>query len=475
MRKWFTLLVLVFVFAVLVACSDDSSNADSENTDDPSDAETEDTTEGETNENNGEEVTISIASWGFGTGEDLNTRRLLVDAFMEEYPHITVEIDESIAAGEDWMESLASAASAGTLPDVFQLSAVPTGVANDWMMPLNEYTESDEDFQSIPQSAKESATYGGNVYALPMGQNFLGYYVNKDVFNQANLDVPYLGMSLDEFENAIRNVTNINQGVIGLNQTNAIPEWYPISASDEMGWYTFNEGFSLNSNEFIGGINLARDFNTNGYAYEALTEDQQANFNGEDSNEVWYNNGIGIRWDGTWSIGGFEQQADFEWDFIGIPGERNVITHDFFGISSVTEHSEEAYMLAKWLGYGKDGYMKMIEITDAEEELSISGVPLNTDQEVLDAYFERVDVPGLQEAYENIDNAVVEPFKTTPGYAQARWDAPTGVEAGEEANATIGTVINESVSGNLNYENYASQMNELANQKYEEAKAAMSE
>ncbi|WP_163536083.1 extracellular solute-binding protein [Gracilibacillus sp. YIM 98692] len=470
MKKWFSLMVLVALFSLLVACSDDSESSEMSEADNTN--ESNETDNNNVSDEDKEQVTLTMASWSFGAEGDTNINRLMLEAFMEEYPHITVEIDESIS--DPWEESLASAASASAMPDVFSLATVPTGIANEWMLDVSELAKEDKEFELLPDSVIASITVGDQIYAIPASQHMLGYYVNKDLYEDANLDVPYLGMSLDEFNEAIRNVTNVNQGVVGLNQTFSIVDWYPAAANEDLGWYTYNEeGFHLDSNEFISGIEFTQNINSNGYAFEPLSDDQKANFNGENANEVWYNEGIGIKWDGTWAISAFSQNADFEWDFIGIPGERDVITHDYYGISSSTEHPEEAYLLAKWMGFGKDGYLERLAIADEVEEVTLDRLPLITDDEVINAYFETVNVPGLKEAFKNIDNAVVEPFKTTPGYAQARWKAPTGVEIGDEPNATISTLINNAVSGEINYENYASQVNELANSKYQEASEAM--
>ncbi|GAB2574883.1 ABC transporter substrate-binding protein [Gracilibacillus alcaliphilus] len=457
MKKWVSFIVFGLLVMLLAACNNENTEPTEENSD---------------TEASGDQVVLKMASWSFGTEGDENINRLMLEAFMEEYPDIKVEIDESI--GDPWEESLAAAASASNMPDVFSITNVPTGVANDWMLDVKPYLEEDEEFASLPDSVVEAITMGDQIYAIPASQHMLGYYVNKDLFENANLDVPELGMDLDAFNEAVRNVTNINQGIIGLNQTFSIIDWYPAAANEELGWYTFNEeGYHLDSNEFINGIDFSLGINSNGYAYEALTDDQKANFNGEDSNEVWFNQGIGIRWDGTWAISGLGEQSDFEWDFIGIPGERNLITHDYYGISSSTEHPEEAYLLAKWMGFGKDGYLKRLAIAEESETITIDRLPLTTDQEVIDAYFADVDLPGLEKAFENIDNAVVEPFKTTPGYGQSRWEAATGVEIGDEANASIGTLLENAVTGDINYENYAQQVNDLANSKYQEALEAL--
>ncbi len=68
--------------------------------------------------NGGDQVTITYASWGVAQEGEENLDTLMIEAFMDEYPHITVEIDRSIDAA-DWNSSLASAASASAMPDVF--------------------------------------------------------------------------------------------------------------------------------------------------------------------------------------------------------------------------------------------------------------------------------------------------------------------------------------------------------------------
>ncbi|KMK74695.1 ABC transporter substrate-binding protein [Alkalihalobacillus pseudalcaliphilus] len=462
MKKKALALLTATAMLALAACGNDDSN---------------DTNNDSTSPDGGDEqVTLSVASWTFGTEQDYNLERAMIDAFEEEYPHITVEIDESID-GADWNGSLSTAASAGNMPDLFMLAQVPTGLSNDWLLPLNEVTEGDADFDNIPEAVRQAVTYDEQAYAIPAAQHFLGYFVNKDLFEEANLDAPSLGMSLDDFTDAVRSITNINSGTVGLNHPHTILDWYPAAANEDLSWYTYSDesGFNISSNEFIAGVNLANSFMSNDYNYETLSEDQKASFNGEDENEVWFNGGIAFKWDGSYAAGIFGETATFDWDFVGIPGDRVVMTNDFFGIAQSTDHPEEAYLLAKWLSFGEDGFMKRMELVDGEEGYSLSSLPMTTNQTVLDSYFERVPVEGIKQAYENIDQAVVEPVKTVPGYVQARWEAPTGISVGEEANASIAALLDAAVRGEINIEDYASQINELANQKYEEGLQAISE
>ncbi|MBM7097899.1 extracellular solute-binding protein [Bacillus sp. H-16] len=452
MKKWSTMLSVCSLGLILAACNNDAGTDEEGN-------------DGDEASENQEEVTISVASWRFGNEGEETLERSMVEAFMEDYPHITVEIDESI--GDPWNDSLSAAASASDMPDVFELSEVPIALANDWLLSLDEVVEGDEDFDNINEAVKEQLYYEDTVYSLPSGQHLLGYFVNKDLYEEGNLNVPEYGMSIDDFSNAVRDVTDINSGQVGLNQPFSIIEWYPVSANDDMGVFTYQDGeLNLDSNEFISGVNLANSLVTNNYVYESLTEEQKGNFNGEDGNEVWFQSEMGLRWDGTWVLSFFDE-SDFDWDFVGIPGGKAFSVNDFMGISQSTEHPEEAYLFTKYMTFGKEGFLKRLDLVD-EKDFTLNTLPITTDQEILDAFFERLDVPGILEAYEDIENGVANLPKIVPGYTAARWNAPTGVSVGDESNATIGQLIDAAVNGEVNIENYSSQLNDLANQQIQE-------
>lgn len=142
------------------------------------------------------------------------------------------------------------------------------------------------------------------------------------------------------------------------------------------------------------------------------------------------------------------------------------------GISKSTEHPEEAYTFAKWMSFGKEGFLKRIDLA-VEHEKAINNLPVTQDEEVLDAFFEVQDIPGLRTAYDNLGKGIVEPVKTVPGFVQSRWEAPTGVAVGDNPNVNIAGLIDASIKGELKIEDYAAQINELANQKYKEGKEAI--
>ena len=110
------------------------------------------------------------------------------------------------------------------------------------------------------------------------------------------------------------------------------------------------------------------------------------------------------------------------------------------------------------MSFGKEGILARLDLLEADTALTWNSLPLNSDEEIIERFFANYPMEGVQEVYENMEgNAIVEAFKFTPGYANARWNAPTGI------NATIGQVIESCVKGELNIDDYAQQLTDLAN------------
>lgn len=421
---------------------------------------------------NEDKIKLTYANWNLTTKEDVNIEKLMIKEFEKKNKNIDIVLDES-QDPVDWNGSLAASASAGKLPDVFMMTNLPTSYENDWLLDITELTKNDKEWSTIAPSVREAVKINDKSYAVPFAQHMMGYFVNKDLFNQENLNVPTYGWSIEEFTSSIKSLTNLKKNMIGIGTNDTIVDWYPNAASDQLGYYTYDgEKFNINSKEFIEGVNLARDLSKNNFVYETLPAETKAQFDGEFQSDVFKAGQMGIFWDATWAIADFTELASIDWDFVGVPGGKNIIVNDYLGISATTKEKEAAYEFAKWMSFSKEGFMKRMELAE-ENDKALSTLPISTDSEVLDEYFASVDVPGLLAAYENIDKAVVEPVKSVPGYIEARWEATTGLKIVDKENATIGDVIFNSIQGNVKIEDYANQLNELANKKHQEAQKAM--
>lgn len=422
----------------------------------------------------GDVVTLNYANWNLGTEGEVGIERLMIDAFNESQDRIEVVIDETVTT-DDWDGSLATAASAGNLPDVFMMSNVPTAYSNDWLLDITDIANADEEFGEISDASVEAAKINDQIVSIPFAQHLSGYYVNKDILNELNLNLAEYGISVDEFVELVRSSTDVGQGTVGIANAAEIVDWYPGSTDDAMGYFTYNfdEGtYALDSDVMAEGVNLARDIGENGYAYTALSPEDKESMSGDDVGLAFRSGNVAFMFDGTWMNDALTREADFEWDFVGVPGGTSILINDFLAIAKNTEHPEEAYEFAKFMSFGQEGFTTRMNLTE-ENSLGFNTLPITTNQEVLDQYWSLVDVPGIVAAYEGIDQAMVEPFKVVPGFANSRFEATTGISIGEEENANIVHIINESVAGNISYQDYASQLQDLAQQAHDEAEAAM--
>ncbi len=427
-------------------------------------------------------TTISYANWNLGTEDENNLERRMIAEFNAQDECRQVIIDENIDPA-DWAGSLNAAAAAGTLPDVFMLQTVPAALANDWVLDISSYIENDTEWDGLATALTESITYDDETYAIPFGMFMQGYWINNDLFRQHNAYAPEFGFTWDEFDNAISAMTKPLEGVVGLSEEISIVDYYTAVNSDNLGWHSFDGSqFNLNFSTYVEGVTKAKSYFDNGYVLDAQSAETKETYFDSPGwwGEAWDSGHIAIAWEATWALPHLINDLTFDWDFIGMPGGKVVLIPDFLGVSAATEHPELAYEFAKWMSFSKEGYLKRIEIANDNEGIVVNTLPLIDDEEVVNAYFDTLDVRGLRAVYDDLDaSAIVEGVKVIPGYVDSRWNAPTGIAIGTEGeegykeNASIGDIIWNSFRGNLNYSDYADAINTIANQKYNEAVASL--
>lgn len=414
----------------------------------------------------GDKVTITYASWNLGTEEENNLERRMIAAYEEEHENVTIEIVDSISA-KDYRNSMTTAAAAGKLPDVFMVDNVPYASGNDWLYDVSKLTEKDEDFKKISEPVRESAKVDGKTMVIPAGQYLAGYFVNTELFEAENVKQPQIGYSLSDLDKAVKSMTKLNQGMMGLANEQNLIEWYPNLIDKKLQWYTFDgKEFHLNSDAFKQAIVKAQEYAKNN-SFDALDQEQKEEFSGLTEMEAWLAGDIAMYYGGTWLANDF-QDASFEYEFIGLPDKKNVIVNDYMGISKETKHAEEAYDFAKWMSFSKEGMEERIDLCE-EDNLIWASLPIINDEDLNDKYFEWNEIKGVKEAYANLDNSIVENTKTLPGYSDARYDAKTGVQIETKENATIGDLIYLMIRNGVNPDDYLDQINKLANDSYKKA------
>lgn len=478
MKKIIGLIVMLLSLVVLVACGDDTPETSTP---------TNPTIPIE------EQVTITYASWNLGSpdSDEPNMERLMIDAFMEEYPHITVQVIErpKIPGTNDdlgWNEFLAARASTQTLPDVFQADNIPFYVINDWAYNITDVAMADPEYINVSEDIRGVATYDGKVMALPNAVHYAGYVINKTLFDDQNQDAPTVDSTMQELINltklAADHASNNNSGVVGLEGIEHIIHWYPAQLNESYRWFTMSdEGFNLNSSEFTDTIALYRQLRTDpSFVLEALYDAAAVENSSIQIGNIFpegdpFDNGnILAKWYYSWDFGWMQaniNSGQYTWDldFIGTPvvnGNKRVpIVADFFTIASNTDTPEEAYLFAKWMGYGKDGYTKRVELSKTVEGISqVNFAPIQNDEDLLDLYFELY--PSFDSLRTIIETGtfIVEPPKYLPGYIDARYAGTY------DAENKMSDILTKIMTGEVQLADVRTQLNNRANALYDDAK-----
>ncbi|MDT8336731.1 MAG: extracellular solute-binding protein [Candidatus Izemoplasmatales bacterium] len=477
MKKLIGILVFMFLIVAFVGCQSTTTNPISSTS----------TTSGDdtfTTIEQPDPVTITYAAWNLGAVDSVNLERLMLEEFEEEYPWITVEIIErpkvtdpsgTSEIDQNWNEFLGARAARGTLPDVYFTDSVETTIMNNWSRDMSDIAYDDPEFMNVPEDLREASNFGGNLMALPYAVYYFGYFINTSLFEEQNGDIPLFEDTFDTFLDKVSDIANQNvtngTGIAGVVGIDRMLEWYPAQLNPSLGWYTYDGSvLNLDSQEFEDTLSLYTTLmQDKSLIYDALTpEEQMAAFG---TPNTWESNQLAAFFNYTPIIGSMTDLG-FDVDFIGTPGTTNAhqipVILDLICVSSTTTNPEAAYLLAKWMSFGSDGYLKRIELSTTVEGIEpLNMTPLQPNEDLLDAFFEIY--PTFVEFRKVVAhvNFVIEPNKYVPGYIKARWTANF------DAERTVGDIFDLVRSGQLNYADVKESWNNIANYELTVARTAI--
>lgn len=417
-------------------------------------------------------VTLRYANWNLGTEEENNVQRQLVAAYVKAHPDVAVEFVDMSGDG-GWDEKLTNYAAKGQLPDVFMANNVPLYVKNGWTADLTSMVQNEADWKDVPAVLSDAVTYSGKVMGLPAAQFVLGYYVNKDLFEAANLDAPEYGVSVDDFFKATTALTNVQKAVLGLDEMEFILGWFPSTQDSKLKWFSY-DGTHMNYNSAAFKAAVAKTVEVKGDTWQGLSDEQKKAFKSQGPWEIFLNQEGAVRWDGGWALPDYAKKATFNWDFIGIPGGNQAMVTDIIVVSKTASNAEAAYDFAKWMTFSKEGYAAEAEIAKAASGVP-TRMPVSVTAETIDLYMSFVgDRPGLRKALEGLDSSLVESLaKIVPGYINARWEGKPGIDIGDNKDVNIGFMFGNSASGMFKYEDYAAKLDTFANKILDDARAEL--
>lgn len=417
-------------------------------------------------------VTLRYANWNVGTAEENNIQRQLIAAYMQAHPDVTIEFVDMSGDGR-WDEKLTNYAAKGALPDVFMADGMPLYIKNEWTADLTAMVADDADWKDVPQVLKDAVTHSGKVLGLPAAQFVLGYWINQDIFEAANLDAPVYGASLDDFLSAVQAVANVQKGVLGLNEMEPILGWYPSTQDSKLKWFGF-DGSHMNYNSAAFKSAVAKATELLPDTWQGLTDDLKTNFKSKGPWELFLNQEVGAQWDGGWVVPDYAKKATFNWDFLGIPGGNQAMVTDIIVVSKTAPDMQAAYDFTKWMTFSKDGYAKEAELAKAASGVP-SRMPVSVNADSINLYLSLVgEKAGLRKALENLTNSPIESLaKVVPGYINARWEGKPGIDIGDNKDVNMGFIFGNSASGMFKFEDYSAQLETFANKTIDDAIAQL--
>ncbi|MCF6408432.1 ABC transporter substrate-binding protein [Pseudalkalibacillus salsuginis] len=185
MKKYILLCMILVLSALLSACSDTTSEADSAD---------------------GDQVTLRMTWWGSQSRHDQTQE--IIKKFEEEYPDIKIEPE--FTGFDGYFEKMAAQAAGNDLPDIMQQNFgeylnqyADKGLLAD----LSGFVEDGTiDVEGVSDTVMESGMKDGKLLGIPTGTNALAAFYNKTLLDEAGVEVPNENWTWEDYVDAAKKV-----------------------------------------------------------------------------------------------------------------------------------------------------------------------------------------------------------------------------------------------------------------------------
>ncbi|MDR0292827.1 MAG: extracellular solute-binding protein [Oscillospiraceae bacterium] len=379
-----------------------------------------------------------VAATNAGRSTDLYA---LWENFNEYYPNIELEILEYEIGTAEFMTAQASA---GAMPDVVidDADQIYYYVSQGWVYPLDSFVKNDGDFSYVPGMITDSYTYGGKLYALPMQTHFNTIYINLDLLDALNMDLPEFDWTPEDYMEFLKNgTTDVYSGteiLWGIDELlagamNPNTDFYGFSLAEHM----FNMSAS-----WVDAVGLMREMRV----YPGLEAWSLRN-SGRDGSESDYTRKFGssnlsdihmafkmgrILSDprGTWDNNWLKTDCGFEGEFFPFPQGKDAPGHlpmhvDCSWVVSTARDPEAAFEVARFFTYSLEGNLERMAIHENGDtgQYTVNNdfyIPTTNHPEVRGRF---ENLPGITDGlvymYDNMKNSFrADLSKLVPGWSQ---------------------------------------------------------
>jgi multiple sugar transport system substrate-binding protein len=341
-----------------------------------------------------EDVTITYCNFNASGGQE-ETLQAMYDAFHEQYPNITVEI-ETIGYS-DYFTQMQTRVAGGTAPDCYELN-IENFAAYSAKGVLAEITGVNT--SGINETALSAFNVDGVQYGLPGCFSNVVLIYNKDLFDQAGVDYPTNDWTWDDAQVAAEAIRALGDDYFGIFAPITYNEFYKVAA--QFGGSIFNEdktAFTVNSAECVAAAKMMVERVT--VSNVQPTTEQQGGMGDWD----WFMSGkLGMIPTGIWAFNTFAESCDFSWDIVVEPGMTQKATHFFSNAYVVNAESENAQAAMTWINFLASSPEAAQLRIDAGWDL-----PAITDESVLATYLDLGLPANRQAVFDSLDYLTIPP------------------------------------------------------------------
>ncbi len=341
-----------------------------------------------------EEVTITYANFNASGGQE-ETLEAMYEAFHEEYPNISVEI-ETIGF-DDYFTQMQTRVAGGTAPDCYELNIENfAAYANKGALaPLD-----DLDASGYNETALSAFNVDGTQYGVPGNFSNVVLIYNKDLFDQAGIDYPTDEWTWEDALSAAEAIRALDENTYGIYQPVTFNEFFKVAA--QFGGSILNEDkteFTINSEENVAAAEMMISKIT-----DSNVQPNDEQMSGMGDWDLFQSGRLGMIPTGIWAFSTFAEGCDFEWDICVEPGQTQKATHFFSNalvVNADTEKKEAAQCWINWLASSETAAKMRI---DAGWDL-----PAISNEEVLSSYLEMTPPQNRQAVFDSLDYLEVAP------------------------------------------------------------------
>lgn len=401
MRKKLISLLLtgVLTASLLAGCGSTDNSAASENT-----AAVEETASAEEaqeavdlagTETTEEAVEITYANFNASGGNE-ETLQKMYEAFHEEYPNITVNI-ETIGY-DDYFTQMQTRVAGGTAPDCYELNIENfAAYANKGV--LAELTGIDT--SGYNATALNAFSVNGKQYGVPGNFSNVVLIYNKDLFDQAGVAYPTDDWTWDDAMDACEKISALGDDIYGIYQPITFNEFFKVAAQYGGGVLNADKTeFTINSEENLKAATMMISKVT-----DTNVQPTEAQMGGMGDWDLFESGRLGMIPTGIWAFNTFADACDFNWDICVEPGGTQKATHFFSNALVVNADSDKKEAAATWINW--------LASSDTSAQMRIDAgwdLPAISNEEVLSGYLKLTPPENRQAVFDSLNYLTVAPI-----------------------------------------------------------------